>query len=111
MTNRDGKLETWRVGLKLGLRIYGACIITSFALLPLFFTPENETFGAAWLIFQIVYFVVVAPYAFCRSLKICGLAIRVLNQGPVNSATRRKNEALKLEVEGSKSRTAQNSHN
>ncbi len=105
MKNRNNKFDDWGAGLSVGIRIYGALLITSLALLPMSFIPEDA--GGILIALQLVYCVVVAPYVFCRGLRFCGLAIRVLNQGSVNSATIRKNEDLKREAKESKSREVQ----
>ena len=91
------RFERWGRGVGIAIRIYGAGVIVAIALAPLHFIPEE----AEWpiILLGFVYAVIVAPYAFYRGLRICGLAVRILNQGPVNSATKRKNEELRRENE------------
>ncbi len=88
--------DRWCKGVGIALRIYGAGIITALALAPLYFIPEDT--GWPLKILGMTYAIVVAPYAFYRGLTACGLAVRILDQGPINSATRRKNEELRREA-------------
>ncbi|MBB5353250.1 hypothetical protein HNR46_003505 [Haloferula luteola] len=90
-------ISRWSKGVGIALRIYGAGIMTSLALLPLYFLPEHSAWPLSLL--GVAYFIIVAPYAFYRGLGACGLAVRILDQGPVNSATKRKNEELRCEAE------------
>ena len=96
------RFDRWSKGVGIAIRIYGAGLITAVALAPTYFIPED----AGWLfkLLGFVYVIVVAPYAFYRGLGMCGLAVRILNQGPINSATKRKNEELRQEAERRKAR-------
>lgn len=89
------RFERWGRGVGIAIRICGACLLVAIALAPLHLIQEH----AAWPIklLGVVYAVIIGPYAFQRGLEICGLAVRILNQGPVNSATKRKNEELRRE--------------
>ena len=89
------RLDQWGKGIGIALRIYGAGLIAAIALSPIHFIPDD--IGWPIKLVGLAYIVVVAPYAFYRGLGICGLAVRILNQGPTNSATRRKNEKLRRE--------------